>query len=106
VINKRSNDYRFEKRLLPIIRGMQIDKLPPEITPGSPLATWMVCRILLESLAKWQWTIAINYASVRETLAHLAGGHDRLLQCEDILADAVAQAFDRLEAVHHQDDEG
>lgn len=82
-INRRSNHRRFQQDLLPRIRS--ISKVPPEITPGSPLGTYVAIHFLTARLSDWRLDLTLNFSSVRDTLAALVGGHTALEALEDMI---------------------
>ena len=86
-INKRSNTRRFQKDLLPRLRS--ISKVPAEIPPGSPVAVWVVQRVLLERFSCWKWDHALNFLQAREALAELAGGFEALNRIETELNEQI-----------------
>ena len=91
-INMRSNKYRFEKRIKPRIHSLLAGKALP-IQSGNPAAIWVIQCLLLQAQSDWGLSLALNYAATRETLAHLAGGHEALLAIEDGLSMLIAETI-------------
>ena len=90
-INKRSNDRRYQKDLKPKIDD--IVAFSEEITPGGPIARYVVGALYVQSIKDWKLRHALHYGMVREALADMAGGWDELTEIETTVEERMIEVM-------------
>lgn len=80
-INRRSNQRRAERDLLPRVRSLV--ELSKAITPGTPLSQYAAACVLAHAPNDWRWTHAMNFNAARGALERLCGSPDQLEKMED-----------------------
>lgn len=83
-INKRSNQRRYVKDLLPRIQLLK--RVASELHAGSDMGYAIAALVHRQTVTDWRWSLAIGYAQSHEALVHLAGGPEYL---EEIIEDEL-----------------
>lgn len=83
-INKRSNQRRYVKDLLPRIQLLK--RIASELPSGSEVGYAIAALVHRQTMTDWRWSLAIGYAQSQEALVHLAGGPEYL---EEIIEDEL-----------------
>jgi hypothetical protein len=91
--NKRSNDRRMTKDLLPILRTLGRSAGEAEIIDGTPLGRYAVGMILMARLSDWKVDHALNFNQARNALSKLAGGESELEEIEELIFSHALEAM-------------
>ncbi|QFT74022.1 hypothetical protein FIU92_13370 [Ruegeria sp. THAF33] len=87
-INKRSNQRRYVKDLLPRIQLLK--QVASELHAGSDVGYAIAALVHRQTITDWRWSLAIGYAQSQEALVHLVGGPEYLEEIIEEELEAVA----------------
>lgn len=92
-INKRSNDRRMQKDLLPIIRTLLRTSKDAECIEGTPLGRYVVAEFILASQRDWKLKHALHFSQCRGVLSKLAGGDTELHEIEELITEQTLKVM-------------